>query len=42
MTQTEVGERLAMTQPGVAAAVARGERLAREKGYALLPPTEKT
>ena len=25
-----------MSQPGVAAAVARGERLARERGYRLL------
>lgn len=41
MTQTELGERLRMTQPGVASAVARGERLARENRYALLVPTEK-
>lgn len=41
MTQTQVAERLNMTQPGVASAVARGERLARERGYVLLPPAEQ-
>jgi len=41
MTQTQLAERLSMTQPGVASAVARGERLARERGYVLLAHTEQ-
>ncbi|OPY77143.1 MAG: Transposase IS200 like protein [Syntrophorhabdus sp. PtaU1.Bin153] len=36
LTQTRLAERLRMTQPGVASAVARGERLARDRGYVLL------
>jgi putative transposase len=42
MSQTQLSERLRMTQPGVASAVARGEKLAREKGYALVTDTEQT
>jgi putative transposase len=41
MTQTQVAERLNMTQPGVASAAARGERLVRERGYVLLPSDEQ-
>jgi putative transposase len=37
MPQIEIAGPLNMIQPGVAAAVARGERPAREKGYRLLP-----
>jgi putative transposase len=40
LPQTELSARLGMTQPGVAAAVARGERLARERGYVLLVDAE--
>ena len=35
MSQTELSGRLRMTQPGIASAVARGQRLAKEKGYLL-------
>ncbi len=42
MSQTQLSARLGMTQPGVAAAVARGERLVRERGYVLLADTEQT
>ena len=41
MTQTQLSERLGMTQPGVASAVTRGEKLAAEKGYTLLIDTEQ-
>ena len=41
MSQTGVAELLRITQPGVAAAVARGEKLAREEGYRLLSGAEK-
>jgi hypothetical protein len=41
MTQTGLAEYLIMTQPGVASAVARGERLAQEKGYVLLDDSKK-
>jgi putative transposase len=41
MTQTELAERLGMTQPGVASAVARGEARARERGYLLLARNEE-
>jgi putative transposase len=40
MSQTQLSELLNMTQPGVAAAVARGEKLARENGYTLLPDSD--
>ena len=40
MSQTQLSDLLNMTQPGVAAAVARGEKLARENGYALLPDSD--
>jgi putative transposase len=36
MSQTQLAALLKMTQPGVAVAVARGERLIKEKGYVLL------
>jgi intracellular sulfur oxidation DsrE/DsrF family protein len=39
MSQTELSELLHMTQPGVAVAVARGEKLVKEKGYALIADT---
>ena len=39
MSQTRLSERLLITQPGVASAVARGERLARERGYVLCTAT---
>lgn len=42
MTQTQLAERLRMTQPGVASAVARGERLARERGYVFIANAEAT
>ena len=40
MSQTQLSARLRMSQPGVASAVARGEKLAREMGYALLTHAE--
>lgn len=40
MSQTELSARLGMTQPGVAAAVVRGERLAKEGSYELLTGLE--
>jgi putative transposase len=40
MSQTQLSELLGMTQPGVAVAVLRGERLVREKGYVLIADTE--
>jgi len=40
MSRTQLSERLRMTQPGVASAVARGERLAKERGYILFTATE--
>lgn len=36
MSQTQLSEQLGITQPGVASAVARGEELARERGYVLI------
>jgi REP element-mobilizing transposase RayT len=42
ITQTQLAQRLCITQPGVASAVARGERLAREKGYVLLDDGKET
>ena len=42
MSQTQLSVRLEMTQPGVAAAVARGERLVKERGYILLADTGQT
>jgi len=41
MSQTQLSERLGMTQPGAASAVARGERLVRERGHLLLDEAEQ-
>jgi hypothetical protein len=41
MTQTQLAQRLGITQPGVASAVVRGERLTRERGYVLLDDSKE-
>jgi putative transposase len=42
MSQTYLAELLRMTQPGVAVAVVRGEKLVKEKGYVLLADAEQS
>jgi putative transposase len=42
VSQTQLAELLGMTQPGVAVAVARGERLIKKKGYVLLADAEQS